>query len=98
MTQPSADQRVQLSPTMQHAVTLAQSNGGKLMRHPGGYWSTPAFDNLTHAGRQIPTFSTNTAHALVVRGVAKWSDWRVSRSVRFPIELTLVPSSPGERK
>jgi hypothetical protein len=95
LEQGSAQPGVKLSPTMEHAVTLAQSNGGKLMRHPGGYWSTPAFDNMTHAGRQVPTFSTNTAHALVTRGVAKWSEWNYSGSVRFPVELTLVPSNDG---
>ena len=81
-----------LSPTMRAAVLLAQSNANKLMRHPGGYWSTPAFDPWSTEGRSVLHFSTNTAHALVTRGVAKYSDWQTNSSGRFPVELTLVLS------
>ena len=30
--------QVRLSPMMEKAKALAQRNGGKLWRHPGGFW------------------------------------------------------------
>jgi hypothetical protein len=78
---------VKLSPTMRHALTFAEQNGGRLIRHSGGYWSSrewvdPGLGN-------VPSFSTNTAHALVTRGVAEYTDWRENRNGRYAVELRI---------
>jgi hypothetical protein len=78
---------MKLSPTMQQAVDFAKANGGKLIRHAGGYWSSADW-GLTSTGH-IQSFGTTTAHALVTRGVAEYCEWRTNASGRFPIELRI---------
>lgn len=75
-----------LSPTMRHAITFAQANGGKLVRHPGGFWSNAEFVPF-HSGD--PSFSTGTAEAIVARGAGFYSAWKEGRNGRFPIEITI---------
>jgi hypothetical protein len=78
---------MKLSPTMQHAITLAKSDGGRLMRFEGGYWSVPQW--AADSRGLIPSFSTNTAHALVTRGVAEYTEWKENRNGRFAVALKL---------
>lgn len=75
-----------LSPTMRHAITFAQQHGGKLVRHPGGFWSC---EGWTHRG-SFESFSTGTADALVTRGAGHYSAWKDGRNGRFPIEVTIA--------
>lgn len=65
------------------AVEKARKFGGKLHRHPGGFWQGPKFEQWEwNAG-------TRTVQALVDRGVAEYTEWKEGRSGRFPIEMTL---------
>ncbi len=73
-----------LTATMQAAAEFARQHGGKLNRHPGGYWAGPGLE----LGGQ--TFGTNTVHGLVMRGAAEYTDWKEGRSGRFPVEITLT--------
>jgi hypothetical protein len=76
---------IQLSPEMVDAYDAAKANGGRLIRHAGGFWCGAA----GLAGR---TFGTTTAQALVKRGAAYYSanHTRADRS-SFPTELTINP-------
>jgi hypothetical protein len=74
-----------LSPTMRHAITFAQQHGGKLIRHPGGFWSCAEWQRVgSHE-----SFSTGTADALVTRGVGYYSEWKDGRNGRFPVAVTI---------
>lgn len=72
---------------MVDAYTMAQENGGKLVRHAGGFW-------CGKNGRGGRTFGTSTAQALVKRGAAEYTDWKESWGRKFPIELTIKPFQP----
>lgn len=81
-----------LSPTMREAYEFAMKNGGKLYRHPGGFWAGKEW--VPH---QVPWFGVQTVEALVKRGVAVFSDWRYNRGrsdryVRngWPVEATMI--------
>ena len=74
-----------LSPEMVDAYYAAKANGGRLIRHAGGFWCGAA----GMAGR---TFGTPTAQALVKRDVAYYSAHHTrSDRTSFPTELTIKP-------
>lgn len=88
MTLPTNGVGRKLSPTMRHAITFALANGGKLVRHPGGFWSCAAFVRYQNGGSH-QHFSTNTADAIVTRGAGEYTAWKDGKSGRFPIEVTV---------
>jgi hypothetical protein len=83
-----------LSPTMRHAITFAQQHGGKLVRHPGGFWSCAEWVRYASGGSH-ESFSTGTADAIVTRGAGHYSEWKDGRNGRFPIAVTLGPAPSG---
>lgn len=87
---------IKLSPVMQDAITLATKYGkGRLCRYPGGFWSVPGLDCQGGAPNRVTItslpdyFSANTVRALVNRGVAEYTDWAVSRTGKFEVEITI---------
>lgn len=71
---------------MQQLVDYMRKHGGKVYRHPGGFWGHQqwsAHDRLW--------FGTSSVDALVSRGVATYTEWKEGRrgNGRFPIEATL---------
>jgi len=78
---------MKLSPTMEDLVRYMREHGGKIVRHPGGFWA--------HEGwifRAELSYGTTSVEALVKRGVATYTKWqdRKSGNGRFPIEATLA--------
>jgi hypothetical protein len=73
-----------LTPTMQELVAYMRENGGKIRRHPGGFWAREGYAYLQHS------FGTSSVEAIVKRGVAQYSAWKEGRSGRFPVEATLL--------
>lgn len=78
---------VEISETMHAAVQFAWKNGGKLTRHPGGFWrdAGPTMDRWGGTW-----FGTPTIEALVKRGLATYTQWKESGNRRFPIEMTMI--------
>lgn len=76
----------ELSNTMQELVTYMRENGGKVQRHPGGFWAREGYSYLSHS------FGTSSVEAIVSRGVAQYSKWQDSKrgNGRFPIEAMLT--------
>lgn len=80
-----------LTPVMQEAVDRSKDWGGKLYRHPGGFWSGPGFMQ----GRDV-YFGTSTVSGLVMRGAATYTEWKDGRNGRFPIVATLTKTPATE--
>lgn len=74
--------KLALTPIMQCAIDAASNNGGRLVRHPGGFWS---WDGATYEDIRYRSFGTPTVEALVRRGVAVYTDFRDGRQGTFPI-------------
>lgn len=74
-----------LSKTMQDAVQFANEHGGKLVRHPGGFWSSPEFA----LGHGVQWFGTSTVESLVNRGIFSYTQWIEGKTSRFPVEVTV---------
>jgi hypothetical protein len=76
----------ELSKTMQELVAYMREHGGKIHRHPGGFWAKPAYGYLGKS------YGTSSVEALVKRGVAQYTQWKDSSrgGGRFPIEATLT--------
>jgi hypothetical protein len=76
-----------LSPTMQTLVAYMRTHGGKIHRHPGGYWSHAEWNQYSGG----ITFGTNSVEAIVSRGAATYTEWQESKrgGGRFPIVATL---------
>jgi hypothetical protein len=74
-----------LSVTMAIAIGAVIEHGGKLIRHPGGYWSWPGCPRRQHDGVPEAYFGSLTVHALVERGELEYTEWRDGRDKRFPI-------------
>lgn len=72
-----------LTPTMEKAAEFARQHGGKLHRHPGGFWA--GADYKQHG----TSFGTSTVDGMVKRGAAEYTDWKEGRNGRFPVEMTL---------
>ena len=70
-----------LTPTMDKAAELAKQHGGKLHRHPGGFWAGPEYKQ--HGA----SFGTSTIDGAVKRGAAEYTDWKEGRNGRFPVEV-----------
>jgi hypothetical protein len=70
-----------LTPEMYRLIEFMELNGGKVKRFPGGFWGS---------GKNGGWFGTSTVQALVFRGMAEYSDWKVGRGGRFPIEAKLM--------
>lgn len=73
-----------LSETMLAAVTHAKTQGGCLVRYPGGYWCRDGL--MDHA---YPWWGTPTVEALVKRGVMEYTEWQEKPHSRFPIRATV---------
>lgn len=78
-----------LSPEMKKAFDFGQANGGKLIRHPGGFWCGVGLNPGTSK-----TFGTTTVEALVKRKAAEYTTWKDNRSGKFPVEATMTPAQP----
>ena len=74
-----------LSPAMMAAWDYAIIRGGKIVRHPGGFWARAEW-----TGRDEVSFGTTTIEALVSRGAARYTQWKENRNGRFPIEAEMV--------
>ena len=77
----------ELSPKMLKAIDHMKNHDNKLVRFPGGYWAAEGW--AWHG----PYFGTSTVEALVRRNVATYTVWKDGRNGKFPIEVTLKPSS-----
>lgn len=81
-----------LSPEMVDAYDMAKANGGRLVRHAGGFWCGAN-------GRNGRTFGTTTANALVKRNAAYWSaNHTRADKTSFPTELTIKAILDGTAK
>lgn len=78
-----------LSPTMRAALALAKKHGGKLTRHPGGYWSGPVFRGDTNGHGCSISFGTSTVESLNSRKQGTYTQWKENGVGRFPIEFTI---------
>lgn len=74
----------QLSATMAICMAETMEQGGKLIRHAGGYWSWPNCPR-GHDGLPVTRFGTKTVEALVARKEMTYVEWRDGRIGRFPI-------------
>lgn len=74
-----------LTSTMRDAVEWARDHGGKLHRHPGGFWGGEKFTQ--HHGEW---FGTPTIQGLATRGVVEYTAWKEGANGRFPIEASLT--------
>ena len=73
-----------LTPTMKEAAKFAKEEcGGKLHRHPGGFW---AGEDYRQHGK---SFGTSTVEGMVKRGAAEYTKYLDGRNGRFPVEATL---------
>lgn len=72
-----------LTPTMEKAAAFAKQHGGKLRRHPGGFWAGPEYQQWG------TSFGTSTVDGMVKRGAAEYTDWKEGRNGRFPVEVSL---------
>lgn len=79
-----------LTPTMEKALNLAKAHGGKLYRHPGGFWAGPEFQSYQGGMGSSECYGTPTVNGLVVRGAAEYSDYKEGRGGDFPVEITLI--------
>lgn len=78
--------KAELSPRMKKAIDHMKLHNNKLVRYPGGYWAAENW----HMWKG-PSFGTPTVEALVRRGVASYTDWKIGKKSSFPIECTLRP-------
>jgi len=94
------DAATEISATMAIALDTALENGGRLVRHAGGYWA-PAGAPRDHNGLPVERFGTTTVAGLVARGRMEFSQWRETRRsegrrrhpLRFPIEAKVLEES-----
>ncbi len=70
------------SPLWKSAIKYARARDGKFYRFPGGYWYFDKQCNSQYVG-------TTTVEALVVRGIATYTQWQEGKRGKFPIEATL---------
>lgn len=78
------------SKAMNSAVALAKEHGGRLTKHPGGFWAGREWDYLK------PYASTKTVDALVARGLAYVSGTHTDRFRKTcNTEITLIPLPPA---
>lgn len=76
-----------ISQPMADAMAFANKNGGKLYRHPGGFWSTEHFD--INAPEAV-WFSSVTVAGLVNRKLMDYCKWEQGKRRPFPVEARLV--------
>lgn len=69
---------------MKAALLALASNGGKLYRHPGGFWCQEKVGPRTSA-----YFGTPTIAGLRARGYVEYTEWRDGKGGQFPIEVSL---------
>lgn len=82
----------ELTKPMLNCVAFMKERGGTIERHTGGFWSYPGW--RLHDGGQW--FGTSTVNALVIRGVATYTEYKNGRSGRFPIKCTLSEEEQHE--
>lgn len=75
---------MELTTTMKMAAEYARQHGGKLHRHPGGFWAGPEYKS-----HYATSFGTSTVDGMVKRGAAEYTAWKEGRNGRFPVEVTL---------
>ena len=78
----------ELSATMLEVVEYMKKHDDVILRHPGGFWGEGAL--------KFPTWGASSVHALVLRGVADYSEWAEGRNGRFPIAAKLKRAAPTE--
>jgi hypothetical protein len=85
-----------LSPTQQDMIDRMKDAGGKLYRHPGGFWRVNRAPIAGTAAHTVWNGSTGTVQALVKRGVVKETEFEASRGGQFcvAVELAKLPSNP----
>jgi hypothetical protein len=75
---------IPLSEPQKRALEFMLANGGKIHRHPGGFWSDATFRSY---GR---SFAACVINALERRGRIRFTEWKQGRSGHFPIAAELV--------
>lgn len=71
-----------ISRAMQSAISHALSEGGKIYRFPDGFWRVKEDDPMH--------FGTTTIRALVKRGLAEYSSWKMGGGEKsFPVQITI---------
>jgi hypothetical protein len=58
---------------------------GKLIRYPGGYWAAEHWERWI-----TPWYGTSTIEALVIRGLAIYTEWKQGRPNKFPVAMELT--------
>lgn len=78
-----------LSPTMTELVEYMRKHGGKIYRHPGGFWGNEHWQM-----KDREWFGTSSVEAIVTRGYATYTEWKDGRrgGPRFPVMATLANS------
>jgi hypothetical protein len=66
-------------------LEFMHANGGKIHRHPGGYWWRARLDGMG--------FATTTINALELRGRIHFTEYKRGRGGEFPILAELVPGA-----
>jgi len=74
-----------ISEEMQRALAYAELQGGRLHRHPGGFWGHADWFGMV--GRW---FGASTISSLVNRGLAQYTKWQRGKRGSFPIEVTRI--------
>ena len=78
--------KTKLSAVMRDCYEYAKQNGGILMRVPGSFHQPVKWMLANQEGQ---FFGSSTVEALVKRGYAEYSMWRMGRRGEFPIEVTM---------
>ncbi len=84
---------------MRQAIELANEGGGKLCRYSGGFWSVPGKEDVNWMSVfcQEPHVGAGTIQALVNRGMAEYTDWRMSAGRSFEVEITLTAEAGAQQ-
>lgn len=81
-----------LSPEMVEVVGRMRAAGGRLVRWPGGFWTTPGQPTRSSTPYDVPVWyaSTGTVQALARRGLISVDEERTSASGSFAVGYRLV--------
>ena len=58
-----------------------------LYRHPGGFWTRQSNWDI-----YARSYGTPSVQALVLRGIAEYTEWKDGKANRFPVQARLVQS------
>jgi hypothetical protein len=77
-----------MTAVMLQALQLANNNGGKLQRYPGGFWNVAGLTDAASISRG--SFPARTILSLLERGRVAISRNQVSAGVKFMVEVIIT--------